>query len=315
MSVIKIYVNTFKGFEEIGKEELPEYEGKFIVWFDLFNPTEEEINFIREKIGFSMPPKEILGDIEISSKYIEGSNFLEITLSFVLLQKNEIAVEPVVFYIKEKYFVTVRYRDIPSIMLFKNRVNFHKEFYQFPESLFAEILGIEVDRLGDRLEVLGNKIKDIWRQMFVEQSEEMIRDLAFYDELNITIRESINEKLRVISKALKSSLINAHTKKDLRVIYDDLTTLLDYTSFYMEKIDSIQNSLLGLITIRQNEAVKVFTVLATIFLPATLIASIFGMNFKYMPELDWKYGYPYSLFLMVFTTAVLLFWVRRKGWL
>ena len=96
---------------------------------------------------------------------------------------------------------------------------------------------------------------------------------------------------------------------------DDLSTLLDYTSFYMEKIDSIQNSLLGLITIRQNEAVKVFTVIATIFLPATLIASIFGMNFEFMPELSWKYGYPYSLVLMVVVTLSLLFWVRRKGWL
>ena len=313
--MIKLYVNTFKGFEEIDEEKLKEYKGKYVIWFDLFNPTEEEIEFLRKQTGFSMPPKEILGDIEISSKYIEDKNYLEITLSFVIPQKKEILVEPVVFYIREKFFVTVRYRDIPSIMIFKNRTNFQRKFFQFPESLFAEILGIEVDRIGDRLELLGNKIKDIWRQMFVEQSEEMIRELAFYDELNITLRESINEKIRIITKALKSPLINAHTKKELRIIYEDLTTLLEYTSFYMEKIDSIQNSLLGLITIRQNEAVKVFTVLATIFLPATLIASIFGMNFKHMPELNWKYGYPYSLFLMVFVTLVLLFWVRRKGWL
>ncbi|AAC06977.1 Mg(2+) and Co(2+) transport protein [Aquifex aeolicus VF5] len=313
--VIKLYVNTFKGFEEIDEEKLKEYKGKYVIWFDLFNPTEEEIEFLRKQTGFSMPPKEILGDIEISSKYIEDKDYLEVTLSFVIPQKEEILVEPVVFYIKEKFFVTVRYRDIPSIMIFKNRTNFQRKFFQFPESLFAEILGIEVDRIGDRLELLGNKIKDIWRQMFVEQSEEMIRELAFYDELNITLRESINEKIRIITKALKSPLINAHTKKELRIIYEDLTTLLEYTSFYMEKIDSIQNSLLGLITIRQNEAVKVFTVLATIFLPATLIASIFGMNFKHMPELHWKYGYPYSLFLMVFVTLVLLFWVRRKGWL
>jgi len=313
--VIKLYVSTFKGFEEIDEEKLKEYKGKYVIWFDLFNPTEEEIEFLRKQTGFSMPPKEILGDIEISSKYIEDRDYLEVTLSFVIPQKDEILVEPVVFYIKEKFFVTVRYRDIPSIMIFKNRTNFQRKFFQFPESLFSEILGIEVDRIGDRLELLGNKIKDIWRQMFVEQSEEMIRELAFYDELNITLRESINEKIRIITKALKSPLINAHTKKELRIIYEDLTTLLEYTSFYMEKIDSIQNSLLGLITIRQNEAVKVFTVLATIFLPATLIASIFGMNFKHMPELHWKYGYPYSLFLMVFVTLVLLFWVRRKGWL
>jgi len=90
---------------------------------------------------------------------------------------------------------------------------------------------------------------------------------------------------------------------------------LDYTSVYMDKIDSIQNTLIGLINVRQNEAVKVFTVLATIFLPATLVASIFGMNFENMPELHWKYGYVYSLSVMVIITVVLIFWVKRKGWL
>ena len=83
----------------------------------------------------------------------------------------------------------------------------------------------------------------------------------------------------------------------------------------MDKLDSIQNSLLGLISIKQNEAVKVFTVIATIFLPATLIASIYGMNFDNMPELHWKYGYPLSLFLMVIVTLSLIYWVKKKGWL
>ena len=313
--MIKIYVNTFKGLEEISYEEIDNYAGKFVVWIDLLDPKEEELKLVKEKTGFDMPPKEILGEIEISSKYVEEKDYVEMTLSFVIQYKGEILVEPVVFFIKEKFLVSVRYRDIPSILMFKNRINIHKKFYQFPEGIFAGILGIEVDRIGDRLEILGKRIKELWKQMFEEQSEEMIRELAYYDELNITLMESINEKLRILSKCLKSPLINAHTKKELRIIYEDLSTLLDYTSFYMEKIDSIQASLLGLITIRQNEAVKVFTVLATIFLPATLIASIFGMNFKYMPELTWKYGYPYSLFLMVITTMVLLFWVRRKGWL
>ena len=313
--MIKIYVNTFKGLEEISYEEIDNYAGKFVVWIDLLDPKEDELKLVKEKTGFDMPPKEILGEIEISSKYVEEKDFVEMTLSFVIQYKGEILVEPVVFFIKEKFLVSVRYRDIPSILMFKNRINIHRKFYQFPEGIFAGILGIEVDRIGDRLEILGKRIKELWKQMFEEQSEEMIRELAYYDELNITLMESINEKLRILSKCLKSPLINAHTKKELRIIYEDLSTLLDYTSFYMEKIDSIQASLLGLITIRQNEAVKVFTVLATIFLPATLIASIFGMNFKYMPELTWKYGYPYSLFLMVITTMVLLFWVRRKGWL
>lgn len=313
--MVKLYVISGREISEWKQEEFEKARKKGILWIDVLEPTEEEITWLRDTVNFEIPSKEVMGDIEISSKYTEMGDAISITMSFVIQQKEEIVVEPVVFFIRERYFVTLRYRDIPSLMIFLNRLKTNRTYIQFAESLFAEILSIEVDRIGDRLEILGKRIRNVWKEIFVEQSEEMIKDIAYYDELNITLRESINEKVRILARFLKSPLINAQTKREVRVLLDDLTTLLEYTAFYMEKIDSIQNSLLGLITIRQNEAVKVFTVLATIFLPATLIASIFGMNFEYMPELAWKYGYPYSLLLMVLVTLALLLWVRRKGWL
>ncbi len=313
--MLKLYVLSGREFSEWKVEEFEEARKRGILWIDVLNPTDEEIEWLSRNVNFEMPSKEVMGDIEISSKYTESGDTISINMSFVIQQKDEIIVEPVFFFIRERYFVTLRYRDVPSLLIFMNRLKTGGSYLQFAESLFAEVLSIEVDRIGDRLEILGRRIRNIWKEIFVEQSEEMIKDIAYYDELNITLRESLNEKVRILSRFIKSPLINAQTKRELKILLDDLNTLLDYTSFYMEKIDSIQNSLLGLITIRQNEAVKVFTVLATIFLPATLIASIFGMNFEYMPELSWKFGYPYSLFLMVFVTLALLLWVRRKGWL
>jgi len=313
--VIKLYAVSGREFSEWDLKDFEEARKRGVVWIDVYAPTEEEIDWLSKNVNFKIPPKEVMGDIEISSKYTEAGDSISINMSFVIQQKDEIVVEAVFFFIRERYFVTLRYRDIPTLMIFMNRLRTSRSYVQFAESLFGEILNIEVDRIGDRLEILGRRIRNMRKEIFVEQTEEMIRDIAYYDELNITLRESINEKIRILSRFLKSPLINAQTKRELRVLLDDLNTLLDYTSFYMEKIDSIQNSLLGLITIRQNEAVKVFTVLATVFLPATLIASIFGMNFEYMPELSWKYGYPYSLFLMVLVTLALLIWVRRKGWL
>ena len=313
--MIKLY--TISG-KEITERELEEFESarrEGILWIDVLDPTEEEIEWLNNSVNFEMPSKQVLGDIEISSKYNEAGNSISINMSFIIQHKDEILAEPVFFFIKERYFVTLHYREIPSLMIFLSRLRARRSFIRFSESLFAEILSIEVDRIGDRLEILGKRIRNIWKQIFVEQSEELIKDIAYYDELNITLRESINEKTRILSRFLKSPLINAQTKREIRILFDDLSTLLDYTSFYMEKIDSIQNSLLGLITIRQNEAVKVFTVLAAIFLPATLIASIYGMNFKHMPEFEWKYGYPFSLFLMFSVTIALLLWVRKKGWL
>ncbi len=313
--MIKLYVVSGKKVEEREVDEFEKARREGIIWIDVSDPSEREIEWLKKTVNFEMPSKQVMGDIEISSKYIESGNSISINTSFIIQHREEIIAEPVFFFIRERYFVTLHYREIPSLMIFLSRLKAGRTFIRFSESLLAEILNIEVDRIGDRLEILGRRIKNIWKQIFVEQSEELIKDIAYYDELNITLRESINEKTRILSHFLKSPLINAQTKREMRVLFDDLSTLLDYTSFYMEKIDSIQNSLLGLITIRQNEAVKVFTVLAAIFLPATLIASIFGMNFKHMPELEWRYGYPYSLALMFGVTLALLLWVRKKGWL
>ncbi|NAZ07080.1 MAG: magnesium/cobalt transporter CorA [Thermocrinis sp.] len=313
--MIKIYSSSVFGFTEHSVDEFGTIPKDRILWIDVEKPTEEEILWLKSAVDFEMPPREVFGDIEISSKYREEGEKIFMNFSFVIQQKEDIVVEPVFFFLKGRFMVTIRYRDIPTLLIFQRRVEVQRLVFQFPEEMFSQIIHIEVDRIGDRLEILGRRIRNLRKEVFEEQTEEIIKDISYYDELNITLRETINEKLRILSHFVKSPKINAQTKREVKVVLEDLHTLLDYTAFYMDKIDSIQNTLIGLINIRQNEAVKVFTVLATIFLPATLIASIFGMNFENMPELHWKYGYVYSLALMVITTVVLIFWVKRKGWL
>jgi len=313
--MIKIYASSAFGFTEHSVDEFGTIPKDRILWIDVEKPTEEEIFWLKSAVGFEMPPREVLGDIEISSKYREEGEKIFMNFSFVIQQKEDILVEPVFFFLKGRFMVTIRYRDIPTLLIFQRRVEVQRLVFQFPEEMFSQIINIEVDRIGDRLEILGRRIRNLRKEVFEEQTEEILKDISYYDELNITLRETINEKLRILSHFVKSPKINAQTKREVKVILEDLYTLLDYTSFYMDKIDSIQNTLIGLINIRQNEAVKVFTVLATIFLPATLVASIFGMNFEVMPELQWKYGYVYSLSVMVIITVVLIFWVKRKGWL
>ncbi len=313
--MIKIYASSAFGFTEHSVDEFGMIPKDRILWIDVEKPTEEEIFWLKSAVGFEMPPREVLGDIEISSKYREEGEKIFMNFSFVIQQKEDILVEPVLFFLKGRFMVTIRYRDIPTLVIFQRRVEVQRLVFQFPEEMFSQIISIEVDRIGDRLEILGRRIRNLRKEVFEEQTEEILKDISYYDELNITLRETINEKLRILSHFVKSPKINAQTKREIKVILEDLYTLLDYTSVYMDKIDSIQNTLIGLINVRQNEAVKVFTVLATIFLPATLVASIFGMNFENMPELHWKYGYVYSLSVMVIITVVLIFWVKRKGWL
>ncbi len=313
--MIYIYANINSGFSEYQLDQFSDIPRDKVIWFDVEKPTDEEISWLHSTVGFSMPPREVFGDIEISSKYREEGEAIYLTFSFLIQQKQDILIEPVIFFIKGRYFVSIRYKDVPTLTIFQRRSQLHGLNFQFAEGILLEIMNIEVDRIGDRLEILGRRIRNLRKEVFVEQSEQMIKEISYYDELNITLRETLNERIRVLSHLVKSPRINAQTKREIKIILDDFYTLLDYTTFYMDKLDSIQNSLLGIISIRQNEAVKVFTVLATTFLPATLIASIYGMNFDFMPELHWKYGYVYSLVLMVCVTLALLYWVKRKGWL
>ena len=283
-----------------------------LVWIDVRNPQAEDLKFLEKHFGFKEPPKEVFEDIEISSRFYEGRDHLYAIFSFLVQHKDEVFAEPVLFFIKEKLLITLRYNKIVTFSMFKRILDRRKLSFSFPDQLMAELLNLEVERIGNRLEIIGKRIRSIRQQIFTEQSPEIIKDLAFYDELNLTLRESINEKLRILHKLLRSTKINNVTKRELKLIIEDLHALSDYTSIYMEKIDSVQESLLGLITIKQNETSQVFAFIATLFLPPTLIASIYGMNFDFIPLLHNPYGFWLSLGLMALVTGGLLVWLKYK---
>ena len=283
-----------------------------IVWIDVRNPTEEELQFLQREFGFREPPKEVFEDIEISSRFEEGKEYLYAIFSFLVQHKEEVFAEPVLFFLKNNILITLRYSKIVTFSMFKRLIDRHRLDFKFPDQLMAELLNLEVERIGNRLEIIGKRIRSIRKQIFEEQSPEIIKDLAYYDELNLTLRESINEKLRILQKLIRSTKINNITKRELKLILEDLNALSDYTTIYMEKIDSVQESLLGLITIKQNETQKVFAFIATLFLPPTLIASIYGMNFDFIPFLHTPYGFWLSLLLMISVTGGLLLWLKAR---
>jgi magnesium transporter len=312
--VLKAYIiKPEGGIERIQKKEIVNYLNKTtVLWIDVREPQKEDLKFLETYIGFKEPPKEVFEDIEISSRYYEGKDSLYVILSFLIQHKEEVYSEPVLFFIKSNVLITLRYSKIVTFSMFKRMIDRRKLSFNFPDRLLAELLNLEVERIGNRLEIIGKRIRSIRKQIFEEQSPEIIKDLAFYDDLNLTLRESINEKLRILQKLLKSTRISTITKRELKVIIEDLSALSDYSTIYMEKIDSVQESLLGLITIKQNEAAKMFALIATLFLPSTLIASIYGMNFDNMPLLHHPLGFWVSLTLMVLITFILLLLLKYK---
>ena len=131
----------------------------------------------------------------------------------------------------------------------------------------------------------------------------------------ILIRESITDKQRLVSSLLKSHFIANAENERLRIIIRDINSLLQHTEFGFERLEYLQNTFLGLVNIEQNQVIKIFTVVTVVFMPPTLIASIYGMNFYHMPELDWLAGYPLALALMVFSSIIFLWYFKKKKWL
>ena len=146
-------------------------------------------------------------------------------------------------------------------------------------------------------------------------SDDILIAIKEQQERTMLIRENIVDKQRVCSNMLKSELFPREAKAKLTIIIKDINSLFEHTRFSFDRLEYLQDTFLGLVNIQQNKIIKIFTVVSTIFLPPTLIASIYGMNFMYMPELSWRYGYPFALALMVLFVAGILYYFKRKKWL
>ena len=146
-------------------------------------------------------------------------------------------------------------------------------------------------------------------------NDDVILQINQHQETVMMLRENIVDKQRVISAMLKSEYFPKECNDRLRIIIKDIGSLLDHTTFAFERLEYMQNTFLGLINIEQNKIIKIFTVASVVFMPPTLIASIYGMNFKIMPELGWTNGYPFAIALMVASSLITLYVFRKKKWL
>jgi magnesium transporter len=145
--------------------------------------------------------------------------------------------------------------------------------------------------------------------------EELILRISDYQELTMMLRENIIDKQRVLSALLRSDFLPRDCDDRLRIILKDIASLLSYTEFSFERLEYLQNTFLGLLGLEQNKVIKIFTVATVIFMPPTLIASLYGMNFHFMPELEWEFGYAFALFLMLGSSAATLLYFKGRKWL
>lgn len=289
-----------------------------IIWVDLLHPDEEEKSFVEHKLGIELFTQQEAEEIESSSKYFESEQEINANLNYIFRKEdNTYSVEPVSFILKDSKIVTQRniplrsFDDVKRLLRISRRASFQGH------NIFLLMFETRIDLEADVLEELSKKIYVTGRHLALDQrmDEDILIEIYNLQETTILFRESTSELKRLFSSILRSDYFPKDEYEKIRVLIKDADSLLGHTSFNFERLEYLQNTFMGLIDIEQNKTIKIFTVVTVVFMPPTLIASLYGMNFHLMPELSWKFGYPFALLLMVMSSLLTLYYFRRQKWL
>lgn len=294
---------------------LQSIDKKDIVWIDLQDVKEEIESELEQFLKIYIQEDEEMEEIEMSSRYMQTDDSIVANSNF--LQTN-FDVEPVNFIIKNGVLVTVRDAELKSFndtvkKMFVNTRNFPSGYHVFV-ALMETRVEYDADMIEDTTDLITRLSTDI-NQASDHVDEDVLIQIKDLQEKVTIIRQNIMDKQRVISNILKCDFFPQELQPRLTMIIKDINSLFEYTRFGFDRLDYLQDTFLGLVNIEQNKIIKIFTVVNVIFLPPTLIASLYGMNFDFMPELHWKYGYLFSVGLMVTFTLLILLIFKWKKWL
>ena len=299
-------------------------------WIDLEEPTREEEQLVERCISVNVPTQAEMAEIEPSSRLYEKDGALYMTVSALRgVDEHLPTTTPIGFVLAGNRLVTIRYATPKPIRTFENHARRDTELVRDGPTALVRLLDAIVDRLADEIEHVSAAMESLSQTIFQEQQDQrripadrltaLLTSIGRTQTLLTKIRLSAVSTMRMLSFLGGSNLVHEEKQKELRhhvaSLTTDVTSLTEHASFLSDSLQFLLDASLGLISIEQNAAMKLFSWAAVILLPPTLIAGIFGMNFHYMPELNWRYGYPISLLLMVATAVGPYLYFKKRGWL
>lgn len=294
---------------------LKEIDKKDIIWIDLVDVKEEVESELEQFLKIYIQEDEEIEEIEMSSRYIQTDDSLVANSNFL---KEDFEIEPVSFIIKNNILVSVRDVDLNTFndtvkKMFVNTRNFPSGYHVLV-ALMETRVEYDADMIEDTTDAI-TKLSDEITKASDSVDEDVLIQIKDLQEKVTIIRQNIMEKQRIISNIMKCDFIPQELQPRLTMIIKDINSLFEYTKFGFDRLDYLQDTFLGLVNIEQNKIIKIFTVVNVIFLPPTLVASMYGMNFDFMPELHWKYGYLFSIGLMILFTGIILGIFKWKKWM
>jgi magnesium transporter len=326
--MIKAYCIEGTALKEINSTELRSNLDK-VIWLDLVHPTLEEESFIEDLFGVDVPTREEMHEIELSSRLYQRNRTLFSTITLVTHSDTpHPESHPVTFILHDQYVITVRYVEkIPYEPLFTN-TKLDYGLAQKGSFLLGIMLDLITEELADILENTTHKIEDVSHQIFkysytngiskigVPNFKSIIAQIGQNEDMLSKSRESLFTLTRMLGFILQSSYFQDHEdKKPITMVMRDVTYLTEHATFLSQKMTFLLDATLGMINIEQSSIIKIVSVAAVVFLPPTLVASIYGMNFNNMPELNWHVGYPFAILLMILSAFLPYRYFKYKGWL
>ena len=283
------------------------------LWIDLNDVDEEVENELEDFLKIYIQEEEEMIEIEMSSRYIETHDSLVMNSNFLLANFES---DPVSFILKNNLLITVRSEELISFHETVKKISANPKSYNTGADVLVALLETRVEFDADMIENMTHKITQLSNSLSLQEADkDLLSEIKNLQEKTMMLRENIIDKQRTVSSMLRSEFIPRELQPKLSMIIKDINSLVEHIKFSFDRLDYLQDTFLGYVNIEQNKIIKIFTIVSVIFLPPTLIASIYGMNFKFMPELDSKLGYPISIMLMIISSLFILWFFKKKRWL
>jgi len=290
------------------------------IWIDLLAPTKAQRVLIGQHFGLELPDPREMTDLESSARFYVEQDEIHIHSDFLLDREGLARSVPVAFVLRGDILFSVRDEELPVFRLQRLRARTQPGFVSDSKDMLLDLYGAEAEYSADSLEDIYNELEAVSKTvlshtMSDEDAARILADIAVQEDLNGRIRRNILDTQRAVSFLLRRKLLTNTQLEDAQQILRDIESLNSHTAFLFGKINFLMDATVGFININQNKVIKIFSVASVSLLPPTLIASVYGMNFEHMPELQWSFGYPFAVFLMITSVLLPYLYFRRKGWL
>ncbi len=301
------------------RNELLQYSNT--IWIDVVDPEEEELLWIKEAFGVLLPELDDLGDLEASARYFEADDgHLHIRTDFLLDEEETSRNVRVAFVMTKQVLFSIHDEDLPVFRLVRLRARLRPGSVSNAKDVLLDLYSTDAEYSADALEEVYENLEQAGKRVLQDDitdndAEEVLETIAKEEDTNGRIRRNVMDTRRALSFLMRSKLLSDEQQEEARQILRDIDSLENHTAFLFDKINFLMDATVGFINLNQSKIIKIFSVVSVALMPPTLLASVWGMNFRYMPELEQTWGYPVAILSMVISAMIPLWYFRHKGWL